>query len=451
MGRNIVLTGLPGSGKSTLGLRMARRFGLDFLDMDTEIEQRAGRPVAEIFAECGEDAFREMETRLAQDLSVRTRTVIATGGGAVLRPENMHALRKNGFVVFLDRPPGHIVRDVDTTNRPLLSSSQHVFTLSEQRRPLYLNSADCRLPVENSPEEALERLCALVRSEYPSGGGFAVIGDPIGHTLSPPIHRAVFEALGLYDAYAPVHVPRGKAAAFVEKARHSGLRGFNVTLPHKHDILPHLDEVDPEAALCGAVNTVVVRNGRLCGYNTDMGGLSEALRAKGYPYKGQSVVILGTGGAARGIALRAAREQAKEITLLGRRRDAVLALCGHIRCIVPGVPCTGYAMTPETLARASTGATLLINATPLGMTGMDGDFPSLSFLSKLPADALVCDLVYNPPETALLHEAGRLGLAVMNGRDMLIFQALLADELFLQKSLDKSRLFQVIDHFLETR
>jgi len=448
MGRNIILIGLPGSGKTTLGAQAAKHFGLSFLDMDAEIERRAGLTIPALFAQEGEEKFRAVETAVAQDAARLTATVVAAGGGAVLRSENMRALRQNGIVIFLDRPPEHIVRDVETARRPLLAGGAgQVLALAGQRRPLYIANADAVLCNDSGPDRALAELCMTIRSEYPPREGFAVIGDPIGHTLSPLIHRTVFQTLGPDIPYEAIHVPKGTAGGFAERARTSGLRGFNVTIPHKRDILSHLDEVAPEAALCGAVNTVVIRDSRLCGYNTDMDGLSGALRGRGYEYKGRNVVILGTGGAARGIALKAARDKAEQLIILGRRPEAAQALCDYIQGIAPDIPCLADAMSLETLTSAAVGAELLINATPLGMTE---DFLSLSFLQALPSRALVCDLIYSPQKTALLREAERLGRSVMNGLGMLIGQAVLADELFLGRKLDRAVLCEAVAGHLHT-
>jgi len=437
--RNIILIGLPGCGKSTLGRWAAGQFGLDFMDMDREIERRAGLTIPEIFAREGEEGFREREVAVARDVARQTRTVIAAGGGVVLREQNMRRLGENGLIVFIDRAPERIVKEVTTDDRPLLAGgADRVFALSAQRRPLYLASAHVTLPNDGDWDQATTRLRALMYSEYPPAGGLAVIGDPIGHTLSPYIHKTALGRLGLDIPYEAIQVPPGSLGAFTSRARTCGLRGFNVTIPHKQDIMPFLDDIDPPAALCGAVNTVVVRGGKLFGYNTDMEGLWRALRGAGHDYRNRRLLILGAGGAARGVAVKAALEGAAKIAILSRRPRQAQALCMHLASIAPEIDCAADDMAPDALTRACRGADLLINATPLGMAGMTGaagtgaEFPSFAFLTCLPPLALVCDLVYNPHETALLREAGRLGLETMNGLGMLIRQALLSDKLFLR-------------------
>jgi shikimate dehydrogenase len=452
--RNIVLIGLSGSGKSTLGALAAKRLGLDFFDTDAEVEKNEGRSVTEIFSESGESRFRESEAAAVRTAARLVRSVIAAGGGAILREENMRALRENGFVVFLDRPPAQIAKELDCGARPLLrGDADRIFELSRERRERYLAYADARLPCEDGAEDALERLCGLIRGEYP-GAGFAVIGDPIGHSLSPAIHGAVFAALGVAQIYDAIHVPKGTAGGFVARAKASGLRGFNVTIPHKRDIIPFLDEIEGDARLCGAVNTVLAKDGRFIGCNTDTEGLLRALARRGRAYAGSRVVILGAGGAAAGIAMKAARENARGIAILARRADraedlrrmalnAVAAPADDAEAAAPP-EITAAEMNPRNLSAAARTADLLINATPLGMTGTRGDHVSLEFTEALPARALVCDLIYDPPRTSLLRAAEARGLETLGGLDMLVAQALLADEIFLGRALDFAALSEAV-------
>jgi shikimate dehydrogenase len=321
---------------------------------------------------------------------------------------------------------------------------------------------------DGSEDRALDRLLAVIRGEAP-GDGFGVIGDPVFHTQSPVIHNAVFRAilgggsgapageggqagyggaLGPLPRYCAIHVPKGGLARFTEAARKSGIKGFNVTIPHKQDIMPFLDSVDREAGLCGAVNTVVAEGGRLCGYNTDMEGLLLALEDKGGGYEGRRVAVLGAGGAAAGIVVKAAMEGAAEVAVLARSARAAEALRDRARA-AGGGKARIEAMAMGRAAEAAAGADVIINATPMGMEGVAEDFASFEFLERLPRGALVCDLVYTPPQTRLLKAAAALGLETLNGRGMLIYQALLADERFLGMELDKPRLKGVVIHDLD--
>lgn len=140
--KNIVLIGLSGSGKTVFSKSLSEKYGLPVVDMDSEIVKRAGKSINEIFAEEGEDAFRRMETECAYECGKLTGTIISTGGGVVLREENMVALKQNGLVIFLDRLPEDIVGE-DLSDRPLVADDQQkIYRLREQRYPLYIRYAD---------------------------------------------------------------------------------------------------------------------------------------------------------------------------------------------------------------------------------------------------------------------------------------------------------------------
>lgn len=158
--RSIVLTGMPGSGKSTLGALLAQRLGRPLLDTDAEIVRRAGMPIPEIFRTRGETAFRDLESAVLRTAAQSGGQIIATGGGAVLRQENVDAMRQNGTVVFLDRP---LCALLPTDDRPLADSAEKLRALYAVRRPIYLAAADERLPVEGTPEETMTKLLEMLQ------------------------------------------------------------------------------------------------------------------------------------------------------------------------------------------------------------------------------------------------------------------------------------------------
>lgn len=443
MMRNIVLIGLPGSGKTSLGAKAAEILNLDFLDLDHEIERQTGLSIPEIFSRFGEERFRALETEaLLKSVSSKGR-LIAGGGGVILRDLNASALKREGCVIFLDRPVEKIITGLtDDGSRPLLNGDPaRLRQLSRERRDRYLAAADFSLPNQGGEEEGLNRLLAIIRAEITSDG-YAVIGDPIVHSLSPTIHGAVFKSLGLNLPYRSFHVPPERLAAFTGRVRRSDIKGFNVTIPHKQTIMPMLDEIDEEAALCGAVNTVAHFNGRLTGFNTDMDGLRSALKDHGSDFFGRNVLILGAGGSAGSIAFKAARSGAEKVTILARRVEQAEEAAGRSRHYSKSKIHTG-SLNPETMAAETGGADLLINCTPLGMRGFS-DFQSFGFLDNLPSKAVVCDLIYLPARTNLLLEAEKRGLTVLNGLGMLIHQAILADERYLNQTLEKNRLYQIV-------
>ncbi|MCL2084433.1 MAG: shikimate dehydrogenase [Oscillospiraceae bacterium] len=236
----------------------------------------------------------------------------------------------------------------------------------------------------------------------------AIIGHPVSHSLSPRIHSAFAERYGLPYTYAAFDIAPERLEEFIGAARLLRMGGFNLTMPHKERVLPLLDEIDPRARGCAAVNTVVAEGDRLRGLNTDGDGFVLSLGG----VKPSSALILGAGGASKSVALALARVGVK-VTIAARRADG-LELAG-----------IEYISWDE-LPAAARGRDLLVNATPLGMHGVGSDFEDLSFLDGLEGGATVYDMIYVPKQTSLLREARTKGFAVMNGLPMLVWQAALA-------------------------
>lgn len=163
--KNLVLIGMPGSGKTKMGRLLSARFGLPLVDTDELVVQRAGKTVAELFAEEGEAAFRDRETAAVREAASLCGAVISTGGGVILREENMTALRASGVVFFRDRDPKAIVGE-DHSGRPLLSGdTERVYRLYAERLPLYERYADHIIPHTDTYEEAAEQIAALFEKE----------------------------------------------------------------------------------------------------------------------------------------------------------------------------------------------------------------------------------------------------------------------------------------------
>ena len=163
--KNIILIGMPGSGKSTLGRLLAQQLGYGFYDADQVLEEREGRTIKELFA-VSEDCFRDAETRTALHLAGLHGCVIAAGGGAVKRAGNMEAFKSSGIVVFIDRSPENIVQDVDTESRPLLAAGrQKIFDLYAERIGLYQGHGDHRIDNNGDVKAALAALLELARRE----------------------------------------------------------------------------------------------------------------------------------------------------------------------------------------------------------------------------------------------------------------------------------------------
>ncbi len=263
-----------------------------------------------------------------------------------------------------------------------------------------------------------------------------LIGYPVAHSLSPQMQEAGFAALGIEARYALWETPLSELAARVHSLRAPSMLGANVTIPHKEAVLPWLDECDAQAARIGAVNTIVNRQGRLIGYNTDAPGCLCALQEKAGPdftWPGKRVVILGTGGAARGAAVGLLDAQVETLTILGRTESHLQTLQANLRrvCIDPERVVCALLGTPEAKL-ALEQATVLVNTTSVGLKA--GDETLLIDVQYLPVSTLVMDMIFNPPQTPLLRAASARGCAVLNGLPMLLYQGTLALELWTGRS-----------------
>jgi shikimate dehydrogenase len=258
---------------------------------------------------------------------------------------------------------------------------------------------------------------------------FALFGDPVEHSLSPLMHNRAFAVLELDCCYVPFRVGHDDLAAAVAGISALGLGGVNVTIPHKESIITYLDEVDREATMIGAVNTVVNRDGRLCGYNTDAAGFLDSLyQDAGFEPIGKNAVILGAGGAARAISFALAFGGAACLAIFNRDAARAQILASDL-VEATGCSVTAGALNDKSLDDVLAEAELLVNATPIGMHPRYRHQSPLS-REKLHPGLLVCDLVYNPFRTRLLDEAAAVGCRVLGGMGMLIYQGAQAFQLW---------------------
>lgn len=243
-----------------------------------------------------------------------------------------------------------------------------------------------------------------------------VMGWPVGHSRSPRLHGWWLDRYGIDGAYIPLAVPPDRVAEAVRALPALGLRGANVTVPHKEAVIAACDRVDPVARRIGAVNTLVVaEDGTIEGRNTDAFGFMENLRADRPDWRAGAgpAVVLGAGGAARAILVALADAGAPEIRLLNRTRDRAETLAAELGGPVRVLPW-------EERAFALDGAALVVNTTTQGMGGQ----PALDLdLGRLPLAALVTDIVYTPLHTPLLKAAMERGNPVVDGLGMLLHQA----------------------------
>lgn len=259
-----------------------------------------------------------------------------------------------------------------------------------------------------------------------------IIGYPIGHSMSPVFQQAALDECGIDARYVAYQVAPEEVEEFVNGLRQPGAKGINVTVPHKLAVMPFLDVIDDWATEAGAVNTIVNRDGRLTGHNTDGYGFLRALReGAGFEPQGRRTLILGAGGAARGVVLALAREGVGELTIANRtpERAENLAQLAHNR----GISANAISLAEADLAEAAASAELIVNCTTIGMTHGPGEDETPLTGDAIPATALVNDLVYNPLETRLLREAAQAGAKTLGGIEMLVYQGAASFEMWLER------------------
>ena len=259
---------------------------------------------------------------------------------------------------------------------------------------------------------------------------FGLLGARLGHSLSPQIHQEVFRQLDIEATYELIEVPTEKLADKVAELR-KNYRGLNVTIPHKVAVMDSLDYIAAEARAIGAVNTILFKDGRASGFNTDYFGFARLLEHNGLVPEGKDVCVLGTGGASRAILQCFKDMQAHSITVISRAvENAPEDIRAHYTV-----------KTYEDLQTQS--GDLLINCTPVGM------FPNVE---ASPVDGVVMehfaaavDIIYNPAETTFMKLARRQGKPAVNGLFMLVAQAVAADEIWLERKLDAGLVADVTD------
>ena len=251
---------------------------------------------------------------------------------------------------------------------------------------------------------------------------YAVIGWPLGHTLSPVMHQAALAELGLDATYTAIPTPPGTESDRFQDVRTGALDGLNVTIPHKLAAFRAMDRLTPAAQRTGAVNTVIRDGSNLLGDNTDPYGFIEALRQfGGFDPAGSSAVVLGAGGAARAAVLALLDSGASRIIVANRTPARAHELVKNLKA-PDGPPIDAYALTDSRLPRLMPHAQLLVNTTSVGMDG--GPAPTESPVSPdwLHPSLFVYDIVYRPAVTPLLAAAQQIGAPTLGGLEMLVMQ-----------------------------
>ncbi|RZT22273.1 shikimate dehydrogenase [Fictibacillus sp. BK138] len=248
-----------------------------------------------------------------------------------------------------------------------------------------------------------------------------VIGDPIEHSLSPVMHNEAFQQSGIQGSYEKKRVTLSDLPSFLQYLKESDYAGFNVTIPHKVAVIPFLDEIDPEAEKIGAVNTVVNKNGKLIGYNTDGTGFLLGLKEKiSRPISQMNILIIGAGGAARSIAYALLKENPEKLSIANRSAERLDLLVKDLNN--PCIESLSLKKAESEVSRFD----VLINTTNAGM------YPNIDTepiqLAQLKNNAVVSDIVYNPLQTKWLQTAENKGAIIDNGVSMLVMQGAMAFE-----------------------
>ena len=280
-----------------------------------------------------------------------------------------------------------------------------------------------------------------------------LIGNPVGHTVSPFLHNSLFTALGINGIYVPLQVPSGGLKDAVMGLKATGFSGFNVTIPYKEEVCEFLDVISADARLLGAVNTVKISDGKLYGFNTDADGFIRAFEDRtGTNFKQKKVSILGAGGTARTLAIRIALEGAERIDIINRTITRAMELAEAINKIAVNPECTNkrvfaFASGTQEAIQALKDCDIMINTTSVGMHPEINHCPiSQDFVFG--SNQIIYDVIYNPAQTKLLTNANAFGCKIFNGSSMLLYQGVQAFEIFLDRKVPPQIVSDLTESFL---
>lgn len=257
---------------------------------------------------------------------------------------------------------------------------------------------------------------------------FALLGEPLGHSLSPVLHKAIYRQLEIDDAsYRTVELPHERLKSFFSGFRVGGFDGVNVTIPHKASVIPLLDEVDSKAKLLNAVNCINRTSNKLTGFNTDLLGFAYSLRQNNVSIEGNEFAILGAGGSAQAVGAVLAEGEAKAVSIVNRTPENAEVLKNTISSVNDSVKVN--IVDEEALAKRAKHLDCVVNTTAVGMSPNVKASPLSTELFT--SNTLAFDLVYNPLQTQFLKDAESQGAATVNGLQMLVAQAVYSVEIWM--------------------
>lgn len=268
---------------------------------------------------------------------------------------------------------------------------------------------------------------------------YGLIGHPVGHSMSPLMHNDAFRQLGINGHYHAFDVREEKLSEAVNAMRVLNVTGFNVTIPHKVAIMNYLDEIDEEAKMIGAVNTVVNIEGHLIGYNTDgRGYLTSLLRLLKKPLKDSNILVIGAGGAARAVVIAMATHGVAELTITNRTREKAVMIQNHCKKIRQDI----NVIPLDNAKKIADKYDIIINTTSIGMSpNIDAiPFP----IENIKQKAILSDLIYNPLKTKWLELGEKKGLTIHNGVGMFVEQGVLAFQKWTNQKPNSERMTEVV-------
>ena len=402
--------------------------------------QKLGITVEELKARNASNSMSNSEsTQTTQSSEIASVSAPSSDGQSPVI--NEPKVSENAYTPLQPQPekvevPSYVFGPAKMPEQPVQSTQQTVFQPTPQQTPK--TSPTHPTPFQSAPQMATKP--AFQRTQQISNTSqveikdnrenkFALIGYPLGHSLSKVIHEAGFKSLGINATYDILETPPEMLVDRIKYLKANGYKGFNVTIPLKLPISLFVNEVDNYADLARAVNTVYIDADKsLKAYNTDVAGFKRAI-PKDFDLFGKKVAILGTGGAAHAVCVALTECKVKEIAFFTRNIPNSIELMNYVRRKFPSIEFNVYQI--ENI-RSLEEFSMLVNTTPIGMLGKAGDMSPVEFktLQTLKSDSLVYDVIYNPKKTILIKDAQKLGLRTVSGLDMLIFQAVMAQKIW---------------------
>jgi shikimate dehydrogenase len=267
-----------------------------------------------------------------------------------------------------------------------------------------------------------------------------IIGYPLSHTLSPLMHNSVFKKYKMDWEYKAFETKPAEVGRFMRSMKLDGLKGINVTVPHKHAVMPFLDKIDRAARAIGAVNTVVNVKGKLTGFNTDYLGFGETLKKNGINLKGKKVLMLGAGGAAHAVAYAIALHKPKIIHIFNIDVPMTQRLVKKLRLKNAFINNIEKTADKDTIVEESD---FIVNCTSVGLHGKDMPYR----IDKIKKGIFVYDIIYNPKCTEFLKRAKARGAKILNGLDMLIYQGMESFKLWTGRKSDYALIKQKLKRY----